>query len=268
MKLFDRPIIAYFIITFLTLIIYSAFSVPAQVLGLEGAMADLYNLAYLLPATLVAYLLVVKVFFRGTLKGIFALDGTVDGLKLFIPVAILDVAAFILDRIFATNNVLNDVLHIVSISCTAGIMEEMVFRALVLPNFMRVKRDYGGMIFSVVFTAVFFGFTHISNLAAGGNFGRVLQQCLTASISGGFFAAVYLNAGTIIPVMIAHALHDIINLLFANITESGAMLEAITWQNLIPQIIFSGTELVLTVRLLRSANFAKIRAIWDEKWGQ
>jgi hypothetical protein len=46
------------------------------------------------------------------------------------------------------------------------------------------------------------------------------------------------------------------------------MLEAITWINLIPQIIFSGTELVLTVRLLRSANFAKIRAIWDEKWGQ
>ena len=41
MKLFDRPIIAYFIITFLTLIIYSAFSVSAQVLGLEGAMADL-----------------------------------------------------------------------------------------------------------------------------------------------------------------------------------------------------------------------------------
>jgi ABC-type ATPase involved in cell division len=60
----------------------------------------------------------------------------------------------------------------------------------------------------------------------------------------------------------------IINLLFANINESGAMLEAITWINLIPQIIFSGTELVLTVRLLRSANFAKIRAIWDEKWGQ
>ena len=95
MKLFDRPIIAYFIITFLTLIIYSAFSVPVQVLGLEGAMADLYNLACLLPATFVAYLLVVKVFFRGTLKGIFALDGTVDGLKLFIPVAILDVAAFV-----------------------------------------------------------------------------------------------------------------------------------------------------------------------------
>lgn len=267
MKVFDRPILSYFILVICTLIVFSLFNAVQTVLGLSGSAADLFNLAYLIPALLISYLLVVKVFFRGTLKGIFAIDGTVDGLKMFIPVAIIDVAAFVLDLILGTNNALNDVLHIVAISCTAGVMEEAVFRVYVLPNFMRVKRDYKGMIFSVLFTAVIFGCTHLFNLSDGGNFGRVISQCVTASISGCLYAAVYLSTGTIVPGIIAHILHDVINLLFANVTANGAMLEAVTWQSLIPQIIFSATELVVAIRLLRPDAFDKIRAIWDEKWG-
>lgn len=268
MKVFDRPILAYFIITFCTLIIFSLFSVGQQILGLTGTSADLYSLASLVPATLVASLLVCKVFYRGTLRGIFALEGTVEGLRVLLPVIFLDVAAFVLDRVFSGNNTLNDVVHVVAISLTAGIMEETVFRALTLPNFMRLKRDYRGMIFAVVFTAVIFGFTHIFNLATGADFARTVQQTITASISGSLLAATYLNTGTIIPCMLLHAFHDIINLLFTAITAEGGMLEGITVYNLIEQIVFSGTELALAIWLLRPTRFDKIRAIWDEKWGQ
>ena len=125
---------------------------------------------------------------------------------------------------------------------------------------------YGGMIFSVVFTAIVFGFLHIVNLASGGDFGRTVQQTITASISGGLYAAVYLNTGTILPCMLFHFFHDIINLLFMSVSESGAMLEGITLASLIPQIIYSATELGLAIWYLRAANFDKIRTIWDEKW--
>ena len=266
MKLFDRPILSYFIILLFTLVTFSLLSAPTTVFGLEGMVADLYNIAYLVPAALFANLVVCKVFFRGAFSGPFSTDGVVDGLKMFIPVIILDIVSFIVDRIMGNGGALNDVLHIISVSCTAGIMEEMVFRALVLPNFMRLKRDYGGMIFSVVFTAIIFGFMHIVNLTSGGDFGRTVQQTITATISGGLFAAVYLNTGTILPCMLFHIFHDVINLLFMSVSESGAMLEGITLASLIPQIIYSAAELGLAVWYLRAANFDKIRALWDEKW--
>ncbi len=266
MKVFDRPILSYFIVSLCTLIIFSLFSAVLQILGLEGTVADLFSLVSLIPSALVSILLVCKVFYRDTLKGIFTLEGTVDGLKMFIPLIVLNIVIFVMDRIFSGQNTLNDVLHVLALSCTAGVMEEMVFRAFVLPNFMRLKRDYKGMIFSVVFTALIFGFTHIANLTSGADVLRTIQQTITASISGVLFAAVYLNTGTIIPCMLFHAFHDVVNLLFMSMTEAGGMTEGITLYNLIQQIIFSGVELYMGVRLLRAANFDKIRAIWDKKW--
>lgn len=265
-EVFDRPILSYFIVSFCTLIIFSLFSAVLQILGLEGTVADLFSLVSLIPSALVSILLVCKVFYRDTLKGIFTLEGTVDGLKMFIPLIVLNIVIFVIDRIFSGQNTLNDVLHVLALSCTAGVMEEIVFRAFVLPNFMRLKRDYKGMIFSVVFTALIFGFTHIANLTSGADVLRTIQQTITASISGVLFAAVYLNTGTIIPCMLFHAFHDVVNLLFMSMTEAGGMTEGITLYNLVQQIIFSGVELYMGVRLLRAANFDKIRAIWDKKW--
>ncbi|MBR1830125.1 MAG: CPBP family intramembrane metalloprotease [Atopobiaceae bacterium] len=266
MKLFDRPILSYALTLLFALFTFSLFSAPATVLGLEGSAADLCTIVSIVPAALVVTFVVCKVFYRCAFSGPFATDGIADGLKMFVPVAILDVVFFILDRIIGSGSTLNNILHGIALSLMAGVMEEMVFRAFALPNFMRLKRDYGGMVFSVVVTAAVFGLTHVANLAAGGDVARTLQQTITASISGGLFAAVYLNTGTIIPCMLFHFFHDVINLLFMSISSSGAMLEGISLANLIPQIIYSGTELGLAIWYLRPANFDKIRAIWDRKW--
>ena len=267
MKLLDRPILSYFIIAVSTLLVMSLFNAVATVIvGTEGTAADMATILYIVPAAFVANLLVNKVFFRGTFDGPFATEGIVEGLKMCIVPIALNIMFCIIDRIVKSGGPMNDLLHVIALSCTAGIMEEMVFRANVLPNLMRLKRDYKGMIFAVVFTSVMFGLIHIINVSGGGSVVRTIQQTVTASITGAFYAAVYLNAGTILPCIIMHTVHDIINLLFEVTTESGALTGGFSLYDFVENVIFSLAELGLAIWFLRPAAFNKIRAIWDRKW--
>ena len=266
-KLCDHPILSYFVIMICTLLTFSIFNaIGYSLFGESGTAVDLYNIASLFPAAFLANLFINKVFFRGTFDGPFGLDGLASGLKIFVPIAVLDVVAFVVDRVTSAGGPLNDVLHVIALSLTAGIAEEMIFRANVLPNFMRLKRDYRGMVFSVIFTAVFFGVVHIANVTGGADLIRTIGQVFSAAIGGLLFAAAYLTSGTIIPCIIFHTFHDIINLLFETTTESGGLVGGMTTIGLIEQVIFSATELALGVWYLRRANFDKIRSIWDKKW--
>lgn len=266
-KLCDHPILAYFVIAFCTMLIFSVFNAIGYfVFGQSGTVVDLYNIVSLFPAAFLANLFVNKVFFRGAFDGPFGLDGFADGAKIFVPVLILDIVFFVFDRVTSAGGQMNDLLHVIAISLTAGIAEEMIFRANVLPNFMRLKRDYKGMVFSVVFTGVLFGLVHVTNLTSGADFMRTIQQVVTATITGLLFAGSYLMSGTILPCILIHTIHDIINLLFEATTESGALTGSVTTIGLIEQVIFSAVELGLAIWCLRPASFDKIRAIWDKKW--
>lgn len=261
----NHPYLSLFLLTLPAFFLLMVTSTAAETFFADGDILSPLDVVTSVLSLLILEFVFTKVWFKGEFDGTLKLEGVVDGLKAYLPVLAIDVVVFVIDRFIYPTATLNDPIDMLCLALFAGITEEMIFRSYTLANFMRVKHDYKSMLAAVVITAVMFGSTHAINLIEG-NFWRTITQIFTAMISGGCMAGVYLATGTIIPCMLIHFLHDAINLLFANISASGAMLEGVSVASAIAQTIFSGTELYVAWTLLRPQSFGKIRALWDKKW--
>ena len=266
-RILDRPVLSVILLILFVLFISSLFSVTKLIIGGNGAdgpIWQIYDMGTALASLLAAELVFTGVWFRGQFEG--TLRGEIGtGLRLGAPVLFLDLAIFIFDRITG-RGALNNVLMVLSISLVAGIVEEITFRSLILANFMRITRDYRGMLTAVVFSSLVFGSAHFTNLAAGADLVVTIMQFFAAFLMGLFFSGMYLTCGSIVPCMVLHFLHDVLAMLFLGINSSGAVTEAMTAFSMAEEVLMDTLLLVMAILLLRPANYKKIRGVWKRKW--
>ena len=273
-RILDRPVLSVILLILFVLFISSLFSVTKLIIGGNGAdgpIWQIYDMGTALASLLAAELVFTGVWFRGRFEG--TLRGEIGtGLRLGAPVLFLDLGIFIFDRITG-RGALNNVLMVLSISLMAGIVEEITFRSLILANFMRITRDYRGMLTAVVFTSLVFGSAHFTNLAAGADLTVTVMQFFAAFLMGLFFSGMYLTCGSIVPCMVLHFLHDVLAMLFLGINSSGAVTEAMTAVteamtafSMAEEVLMDTLLLVMAILLLRPANYKKIRGVWKRKW--
>lgn len=104
-----------------------------------------------------------------------------------------------------------DLLWIFLLKCIAiALMEEIFFRALLLPLFMErfAKKRYGALI-SVVSSSVLFALMHLINLFFGAGVGETMLQVGYTFLIGCMLAVVLLKTKNIWLCVIIHALFDI-----------------------------------------------------------
>lgn len=267
-KLLDRPLLGTFLLYGFMILVMIVPQTIEDVLGLSETTAGyIFTILAIAPMLFVAEFVFTKMWFRGEFDGTLSLDHVIDGLKMTLVPLAINVILFLADRIIlAPDAPMNNILMVIAISMNAGFMEEAWFRSYTVANLMRIKRGYGSMLFVIALTSLLFGASHLSNVLLGANASRTAMQFVTATITGLFYAAIYLRCGNILPCMLYHCFHDIINLMFLATNSSGAMLNAATVPDLIAQVIYSGAELILAIWLIRPATFEGIRSLWDRKW--
>lgn len=104
----------------------------------------------------------------------------------------------------------NALMVTLSLSVSAGIVEEIMCRDIPIGNAMRNITSRKQLIKLVLLTSVLFGALHMYNLLAGATVIESLGQSIHAAGFGCVFAAVYLRTGSVVPGMIVHFLHDFV----------------------------------------------------------
>ena len=266
-KILDRPILSTILLYVFVLVLSGVLQLPKYFLwgtNTSGEMQYLYDIIESFVLLLITELIYTKVWFRGEFEGTFKGD-LGYGFRLLIPLFAVEIVIFVFERIMGIGS-LNNILFVLSLSVTAGIVEEVTFRSLVVANLMRIAKTYKGMLAAVASTSLIFGAAHMTNLLQGANLGSTISQFFSATIMGIFFAAVYLACGSILPAMALHFLNDVFALLFLKINESGATVEGVTMTSMIENLLIDAVLLIIAFGLLRPGNYEKIRRIWDEKW--
>lgn len=159
------------------------------------------------------------------------------------------------------------ILFIFSVFST-GLAEELCFRGLVLPLFVRSKRDKQYTLYvSVLLSAFLFGLLHYGNLIKDpGNFWGITSQVFMGFSVGVFLGALMLRTGNIIIVGICHGF---INFIFGNkIIEQRSFKQAIKhYPNELNQDLISFVVtgfifviiIVIGINMIRKVDKNKIR---------
>ena len=155
---------------------------------------------------------------------------------------------------------------IIETSVIAGVMEEFCFRGLIITTLLRQWRKKDKFLQAAVVSGIAFGLIHAINAAAGANPLRTIFQVFDAGFLGVFMAANYMRCGSLVPVMIAHALHDIAAIgMASDVAENGIITGGISFDNVLDSILSLGL-CAAGIYLLRSDKIKEIRQVWDKKW--
>ena len=152
-----------------------------------------------------------------------------------------------------------------NLSLFAGFTEEIAFRGFPVSLLMRQWRDEKRILTVAILTSVIFGLIHITNLAAGADFGSTIFQVVTSICMGLFFCGIYLRSGNLWITIAIHALHDLLCFLDVGGIHDGVVVQSINWFSYVDL----GTSIVLGVLglwMIRKSKCAEIRRLWDRKW--
>ena len=159
---------------------------------------------------------------------------------------------------------------IVCLALMAGISEETIFRAMLIPIGMRYLKVKNRAVAAVIISSVIFGPLHLTNIFVGADPVMTLIQAFMATCGGFVLAGIYLRTGSVIPGMIAHAVYDFINFVTdPTINEKGVVVSdsgnvGISYYVII--LAVSVTLLVAGCYLIRKTKQDTIENIWKIKW--
>jgi len=119
----------------------------------------------------------------------------------FLPIIAMEAVPFFAG--FRDDNNLKYVLAVLSCTLCVGFAEELYFRGFIL-NTLKAK----GTQFSIVMSSVIFGFVHLINIASGAGIAETVLQIFFAFFFGFVCAEILIITGSILPIMLWHALHD------------------------------------------------------------
>ena len=156
--------------------------------------------------------------------------------------------------------------NIIDTSITAGVLEEFCFRGLLIATLLRQWRKKDKFLQAAIVSGIAFGLIHALNAASGANLLRTVLQVFNAGFLGVFLAANFIRCGSLLPVMAAHSLHDIIAIgMSSDVTENGLITGGIGFDSILDFILSLGLCLA-GIYMLRSSKTKEIRKVWDEKW--
>lgn len=269
-KLTDRHPVGGAVLTgFLMMLLREGISAVPMVAEslLRGSVSEITKILYMFIGAAAVYLLYRWWFspeFKGVIKG-----SLLKGLKLCWPLAVYWVIT--LPVLYFTHSLeLKPLaLEIVSVSLTAGVVEELAFRHGVISTMMRNLDREDQIIRICVISSVFFGAFHALNIISGANVISSLVQVITAGCMGLFFSAVFIRTGNILPGIIAHALHDILAICTAPSVSSSGIITGGVGPSDIMDIALCLAIAFVSVKVILHPKYRKeIVALWDRVWGR
>ena len=117
-----------------------------------------------------------------------------------------------------------------TLAVLVAFVEEVAFRGLILRAL-----EPRGIWPAAVISSVLFGLMHAVNLLFGAELTQTLLQMGSAAALGFSFAAVALRTGTIWPLVVIHALVDVVGF----VTADGAAVTTVTGTDLVVAVVYA-----------------------------
>ena len=241
------------------------FKAPVAAAGSLATFDWIFGLVGLFVVTGI-FLLLYKKWFSPEFSGM--LNGNLsEGFFLLLPFAAYWAISLVYTFIFRRDTLAFHMSgSIIETSVIAGVMEEFCFRGLIITTLLRQWRKKDKFLQAAIVSGIVFGLLHALNATAGANPLRTLFQVFDAGFLGVFLAANYMRCGSIVPVMVAHVLHDIIAIgMASDVAENGIITGGISFDNIFDSILSLGL-CVAGIYMLRSDKIKEIRQVWDKKW--
>ena len=153
-------------------------------------------------------------------------------------------------------------------SLAAGILEELIFRFLIITVLLWKRRDRKQMVLAWIVSTVIFALAHGANVLYGAAIGVSIMQMISALAMGSAFGLLFLRTRHILPGMILHILHDLIALSEVGATdESGLIVHGITFASVVDLLLVIAMGIYLARYYIREKEMEKILVIWRKKNG-
>lgn len=154
-----------------------------------------------------------------------------------------------------------------STALTAGCIEELVFRGLIITPMMRRGVDRKRIMTALVISSVIFGLAHGANALGGADPGSSIIQIFTSMCIGFVLGAMYLRSGNLWPGIITHFLFDVVAIAMSSgVSDNGIITEGISagsWVNL----AFCIAAAIIAVILFRKEEeISGTIRVWKGKW--
>ncbi len=153
-------------------------------------------------------------------------------------------------------------------SFAAGILEELIFRLLIITVFLWKRRETKQLYLAWIVSTVLFALAHGSNIFYGAGIGVSVMQVFSALAMGSAFGLLFLRTRHILPGMILHILHDIIALSEVGATdESGLITHGITLASVVDLLLVIAMGIYLAYYYSRQEETEKMLVIWKKRNG-
>jgi len=226
--------------------------------------------ALIICALSIVILIIFNKWFSPEFDGVFKAHVPIKEILIVSATMVILVIGCIIINMVYSGLVFSPSLTFVCLALMAGVNEETIFRAMLIPIGMRYLKGSNKALTSVIISSIIFGPIHMINILAGADPVMTIIQAFMATCGGLVLAGIYLRTGSIIPSMIAHASYDFTNFVTdPTINNSGLVVSdggnaGLSYYALF--IVLSVILLIAGIYLIRTAKKETIENIWQSKW--
>lgn len=271
-KVLDHPILSYFLLLILAMIMLN---IGSNVI--DNALAKVIpeyssngntgsGIGIAIGALAAAF--IFKAIFRKEYPMFLSTKNFVKGMILMAPFLIIHWAGSITSWVqFGTAGSAYALLICLMRGTAPGFGEEIAFRGLGVSNFMRVIKSEKQIPVIFWLSSVVFGASHMFNAFAGAALSLSIIQSVYAIGVGMLFVAVYLRTGSIWPTILGHTLVDAFEFFRGDMYLSNGIMVNMGVGDWIT--IVAGTlAAVLGLILVNKKHYSEIMTVWAEKWNK
>ena len=151
-----------------------------------------------------------------------------------------------------------DLLWLFLLKCIAiGLLEELFFRALLLPLFMeRFEKNRHCVLISVVGTSILFALVHLFNLFFGVGIGETMIQVGYTFLIGCMLAVMMLKTKNVWLCVIVHAVFDVGGMIVTDL-GSGPFQDTVFWILTIVAGLFCAVHILLSIKKIIAKSKAE-----------
>ena len=273
-KIFDHPILSYFIL-FLIAQIFTSLggSIDNLLAGfIPGYAAEVTMMGKIQMSAsgigvAIGAMVAVGLFnlwFRKEFRGMLGLKGMGTAVLMLLPVLILHWIGSVASWVqFGTASVFIAFLR----AFAPGFGEEIAFRGLGVANYMRTIKSEKQITVIFWLSSVFFGLVHITNAFVGADPIMAVIQALYAIGIGLLLGAVFLRTGLLWPIILGHMSLDFMEFIRADMGSSGGIMVNFgvgDWITIAAGVLGA----VVGIYLMRKKNYPEIMELWRNKWNK
>lgn len=273
-RIFDHPILSYFILFLIAQIFISlgssidnllagfipGYAAEVTVMGKTQMSASGIGVAI---GAMVAVGL-FTLWFRKEFRSMLGFKGMRTAVLMLLPVLVLHWIGSVASWVqFGTASVFIAFLR----AFAPGFGEEIAFRGLGVANYMRTIKSEKQITVIFWLSSVFFGLVHITNAFVGADPIMSVIQALYAVGIGLLLGAVFLRTGLLWPIILGHMSLDFMEFIRADMGSSGGIMVNFgvgDWITIAAGVLGA----VVGIYLMRKKNYPEIMELWRNKWNK